>query len=137
MMIKGIAHVCIGAKNLLASERFYCEGLGFSKTFDFLRDDDRFGFYLQIAKGQFLEIFRQEAIDNQSPAAIRHLCLETASIDKVAKHLTGLGYVVSEKKLGADQSWQAWTTDPSGVRIELHEYTEKSSQLTGTDCVMK
>lgn len=46
------------------------------------------------------------------------------------------GYAVTEKKLGADQSWQAWTTDPSGVRIEFHQYTAHSSQVTGKDCVL-
>ena len=51
-------------------------------------------------------------------------------------HLIEKGYEVTEKKLGADESWQTWVTDPSGVRIEFHEYTEKSTQITGEDCIV-
>jgi len=67
---------------------------------------------------------------------IKHFCLEVDDIDDVAQKLTAAGYTVTEKTLGADQSWQAWTTDPSGVRIEFHEYTKDSSQLTGENCVL-
>ncbi|TIU37930.1 MAG: VOC family protein, partial [Mesorhizobium sp.] len=31
--------------------------------------------------------------------------------------------------------FQAWITDPNGVRIELFEYTAKSAQFTGGDRV--
>ena len=34
-------------------------------------------------------------------------------------------------KLGGDGAWQAWITDPSGVRIELMQYSEDSSQFSG------
>ncbi|OGV68596.1 MAG: hypothetical protein A3K19_11515 [Lentisphaerae bacterium RIFOXYB12_FULL_65_16] len=43
---------------------------------------------------------------------------------------------VTDKKLGADQSWQFWVTDPGGVRIEFHQHTENSSQRTGKDCIV-
>ena len=42
----------------------------------------------------------------------------------------------TEKKLGEDQSRQAWVTDPAGVRIEFHQYTAKSCQSTGATCVL-
>lgn len=35
------------------------------------------------------------------------------------------------KRLGGDGAWQAWITDPSGVRIELMQYSEDSSQFSG------
>jgi len=41
---------------------------------------------------------------------------------------------VSDPVLGADHSWQAWLTDPDGVRIELHQYTPESLQLRGGIC---
>ena len=59
-----------------------------------------------------------------------------ASVKATAQHLRALGYEVTGEKLGADQSWQAWVTDPAGARVELHEYTERSSQTTGRDCVV-
>ncbi len=36
-MIKGLVHVCIATRDLAATERFYCAGLGFEKAFDFIR----------------------------------------------------------------------------------------------------
>jgi hypothetical protein len=38
--------------------------------------------------------------------------------------------------MGHDQSWQAWLADPNGITIELHEYTDKSSQVLGSDCFL-
>ena len=55
-----------------------------------------------------------------------------ALLERVRKH----GFSHTDKKPGADQSWQAWLEDPDGVRIELHEYTPNSSQLTGKTCVV-
>ena len=133
-MIDGMAHVCIGATDLEATERFYCEGLGCEKVFDFIREGEVVGFYLRIADANFVEVFLQEEIDAEAPAPISHLCLEVSDIDGVAERLASKGYEVTEKKLGADRSWQVWTSDPCGVRIEFHQYTGDSSQVTGADC---
>lgn len=43
---------------------------------------------------------------------------------------------ITDKKMGWDNSWQAWITDPNGIKIELHQYTDKSSQIVGSDCVI-
>jgi glyoxylase I family protein len=133
-MIKGFAHVCLLAKDLGAAEAFYCDGLGCRNVFQFLRDGKRFGFYLELASGNFIEIFESEGIDVQAKCPIQHVCIEVDDIDAVARRLTDAGYTVSEKTLGSDQSWQIWTEDPSGVKIEFHQYTEASSQRTGRDC---
>ena len=92
------------------------------------------GFYLEIAPSSYIEVFQQDSIDREAKAPIRHLCLETDNIEQVAELLNRNGYSASEKKLGSDQSWQSWSTDPSGVRIEFHQYTERSSQITGENC---
>ena len=135
-MINQIAHVCISSLDLDATERFYCSGLGFRKVFDFVRDGNIVGFYLGVTKNTYVEIFRQDEVDTQAKSPVRHFCLEVDSIDVVSRHLTESGYEVTQKKLGADESWQAWVTDPTGVRIEFHEYTDKSTQITGADCVL-
>ena len=62
---------------------------------------------------------------------IGHFCLEVADIDATLAQLQACGVAVSAKKLGADDAWQAWTRDPSGVRIELMQYRASSSQFTG------
>ena len=135
-MIEGLAHVCIGANDLAATERFYCSGLGFAKLFDFVRDGETVGFYLKVAENSYIEVFRQDEVDADAKSPIRHLCFQVAGVDEVSRHLASHGYEVTEKKLGADQSWQAWTADPSGVRIEFHQYTAQSSQVTGKNCVL-
>ena len=60
-MIKGIAHLCIRVADLGRTARFYCEGLGLEKAFDFRRDDKTVGFYLKAGNGNYLEFRRLHA----------------------------------------------------------------------------
>lgn len=135
-MIKGLAHICLSATDLEATERFYCSGLGFQKAFDFIRNDRVVGFYLKVSQACYIEVFEQDQIDINAKSPIRHFCFETDDIDQVGLRLAENGYEVTQKKLGADQSWQMWATDPSGVRIEFHQYTENSSQVTLQNCIL-
>jgi catechol 2,3-dioxygenase-like lactoylglutathione lyase family enzyme len=136
-MIKGLAHICLSATDLTAVERFYCEALACHKVFDFIRNGKVVGFYLAVSQGSSIEVFEQKEIDPDASGLIRHFCLEVEDIDQVRLRLLKGGYEATEKKLGADHSWQLWTTDPSGVRIEFHQYTEQSSQITGQNCVLE
>ena len=136
-MIKGFAHVCLSAKDLTAAEHFYCSGLGFRKTFDFIRNDRVIGFYLDASQGDYVEIFQRDEIDAKANSPIQHFCLEVDDIEQVRLRLTENGYEATEKTLGADHSWQIWTTDPSGVRIEFHQYTARSSQVTHENCILE
>jgi len=135
-MITRMAHVCLAAKDLAATEHFYCNVLGMKKQFDFLRDGRVAGFYFKVAEGNFIEVFRQDEIHAHAGCPIGHMCLEVDDIDAVATRLKSLGYEATDKKLGSDRSWQIWATDPSGVRIEFHQYTPESTQFTGKDCIM-
>lgn len=135
-MIKGIAHVCIGTLDLAATERFYCSGLGMPKVFNFIRQGEVVGFYLKVAAGSYVEVFKKDKVVPQPDASIRHLCIEVSDMDETAARLKANGYETTAKKVGLDQNWQAWVTDPSGVQIEFHQYTPGSSQFTGADCVL-
>ena len=135
-MIKGFAHICLLAADLEAAERFYCQGLGFKKAFNFIRKGKVTGFYLELAQGTYIEIFQNSTIEIRDNSPILHFCLEVDDIDQVARRLNEHGYATTPKKLGADQSWQTWVTDPSGVKIEFHQYTDRSSQLTHADCIL-
>lgn len=135
-MIKGVAHVCLSATDLPAVERFYCEGLGGRKVFNFIRGGAVTGFYLEVADNTYIEVFNGGEINTTDRVPIAHFCLETDDIDEVIRRLADNGYPVKEKKLGADQSWQVWTQDPSGVRIEFHQYTPQSAQRTHQDCIL-
>jgi catechol 2,3-dioxygenase-like lactoylglutathione lyase family enzyme len=135
-MIKGIAHVCTYSTDLVATERFYCSGLRFKKLFDFVKGGQVIGFYLEVAKGSYVEVFCTDKIDPNAKSPMAHICFEVDDIDEIGRHLKSQGYEVTKKILGSDQSWQIWTADPSGVKIEFHQYTPKSSQFTGKTCIL-
>ena len=135
-MIKAIAHICISTKDLHETEMFYCECLGLSKKFHFVRDGNVFGYYLQINESNFIEVFKADTVSSETKPLVKHFCLEVDDIDKTIKEIRDCGVTITDKKMGRDNSWQAWLTDPNGVRIELHQYTDKSSQVTENDCVM-
>lgn len=135
-MFTRLAHVCIGATDLAASERFYVEGLGMEKAFDFIRAGERFGFYVKAGETTFIEIFAEGAAPNYEQPIMKHFCLEVADIDQTIAALTARGIAVEPKKMGADNNWQAWLTDPGGVRIELMQYSENSTQFTGQPVIL-
>ncbi len=135
-MIKQVAHICIGALDLAAAERFYCGALGMEKKFRFIKEGRDFGFYLAAGNGTYIEVFSQDAVEAGAKPLLKHICLEVEDIDAAIRRISEAGVEITPKKMGADRSWQAWITDPSGVRIELHQYTPESSQLTGRDCIV-
>ena len=130
-MIKRLSHICIHTKNLAETERFYCEILGLEKGFIFMKDDALFGFYIKLGNDSFIEVFKGDpgAVGN-----INHIAIETNDIDQVITKLRSNGFDATDKKLGGDHTWQSWTEDPNGVRIEFHQYTEKSLQFSGGIC---
>jgi catechol 2,3-dioxygenase-like lactoylglutathione lyase family enzyme len=134
-MITRIAHVCLSVKNLEASLEFYESALGFSRRFSFIKRGKTVGVYLQIADRVYLEMFEKPG-GAATNTGIVHICFETDDIDRAIQTLTSRGVVCSPKKLGADRSWQTWISDPDGNRIELHQYTNESSQRTGRDVEM-
>jgi catechol 2,3-dioxygenase-like lactoylglutathione lyase family enzyme len=135
-MIKGLAHVCLIAKDVEAMKRFYCDALGLKKTFDFIRDDRVTGFYVELSQGCYLEIREHNEIDHEAISPVHHFCLEVNNIDEIIQRLADKGYEATEKQLGADNAWQIWVTDPSGIRFEFHQYTDKSCQVTHENCIL-
>ncbi|MDZ4767174.1 MAG: VOC family protein [Chloroflexota bacterium] len=133
-MFKRLAHVCIGSTNLAATEHFYCTILGMKKGFEFLKDGALYGFYIEAGETTFIEVFTQPDGANDDRPIIRHLCLEIEDIDLVIRTIRERGGTVTDKKMGADNSWQCWITDPSGVSIEMMQYTPESTQFTGKPC---
>ena len=130
-MFTRLAHVCIGATDLGATERFYVKQLGMEKAFDFIRAGKRIGFYVKAGETTFIEVFAQSELPNVERPIIKHFCLEVADMDATIAELTRRGLAVEPKKMGADNNWQAWLSDPSGVRIELMQYSATSTQFTG------
>jgi glyoxylase I family protein len=130
-MIKRLAHICLMTRNLEETFKFYHDALGLEKRFDFIRNEKPFGFYLHAGNDTFIEVFEG---DPDAVGNIKHVAIQVENLDELIERIRSNGYEVSDKALGADNSWQAWVTDPSGVRIEFHEYTPKSLQITGGVC---
>jgi glyoxylase I family protein len=134
-MIKSLAHICISAKDLNETEKFYCSILGLKKKFSFIKNGKVSGYYLQINENNFIEVFQGNTIQSEQKPLIGHFCLEVEHIDIEIEKLKSSGVEVTDKKRGCDKSWQIWFKDPNGISIELHEYTNESSQRLGKDCV--
>lgn len=135
-MIKSLAHLCVLSKDLSRSLDFYCGALGLKRHFDFFKEGELFGFYLQLAPGQFIEIFKAGPDAEIRSQRIHHFCLEVDDIDALREKLTRHGVEVTPKKLGCDQTWQCWCKDPDGVDFEFQQYTPGSSQTTRADCIV-
>lgn len=132
-MATQLAHICIYSSDLEETARFYCEALGFEKGFEFIKDGALFGYYVKLGNNTFIEVFKG---DPSEVGNINHIAIQTDDIDSVIVRVKEHGYDIGRKSLGADHSWQVWTTDPNGVRIEFHQYTEQSLQLTGGTCLV-
>ncbi len=130
-MIKQLAHICIHTDDLEATARFYQEGLGLERGLDFIKDGKLFGYYFKLGCNTFIEVFRGSPGE---PGNINHVAIQVSGMDAVIDRLRLCGYEVGDKRMGADHAWQAWTADPNGVRIEFHEYSPDSLQLTGGTC---
>ena len=83
-----LAHVCLGSPDLERSRAFYCDLLGLKRKFDFIRDGELFGFYLELSDTTFLEIFRGE-VAKVEDFPLRHFCLETDDLDAVSASADG------------------------------------------------
>ena len=128
-MITALAHACFTVSDLERSIHFYRDGLGLTEAFDFTRPTGhRFGVYLYVGGRNFVELFEGQVAAPTEGQSYRHICLEVDDIEVTVQTLRGRGIEVSEPKLGGDQSYQAWITDPDGNRIELHQYTPESWQ---------
>jgi catechol 2,3-dioxygenase-like lactoylglutathione lyase family enzyme len=130
-MITQLAHICINSPDLELTERFYTKGLGFSIGFRFEKQGKPFGFYVKAGNMTFIEVFKG---DPGKVGNINHVAIQVSDIDGLIARIRDAGFEVGDKAMGADNSWQAWATDPSGVRIELHEYTPQSMQVAGGIC---
>ena len=58
-----------------------------------------------------------------------HLCFQVDDINTSVQKIRDAGYPVDvEPRHGADHNWQAWVTDPNGIRIELMQIMPGSPQ---------
>lgn len=132
-MLVRLAHICIEAVDLPASEAFYVQ-LGARRQFEFRNfQDELIGMYLYFGQDSFIEIVKISE-PRSGQGALVHFALEVEDVDFVVRDLRLAGVETSDKVLGVDHTWMATCHDPNGVFIELHQYTERSLQKTGGMC---
>lgn len=134
-IVKQIAHVCIFAKNLEETEAFYRDVLGIEKIFNFTRNGEVFGFYLDAGGDSHIEVFHKPEAHFSETDQVNHICLEVVDMDEAIAHVRSRGIAIRDKSIGCDDTWQSWMADPNGVKIELFQYTGKSAQFVGRDRV--
>jgi lactoylglutathione lyase/glyoxylase I family protein len=134
-LVRQVAHVCIFAHDLAATEAFWTDVLGMKIAFRFSRGGAPYGFYLDAGGRTNIEVFRKSESSFAETNQINHICLEVHSLDAAIAAIRAKGVTVTDKKLGVDDTWQAWAADPNGAKIELFEYTAKSAQFVGGDRV--
>ena len=125
--------MCIITEDLEKTSDFYCGLLGLQKKYEFKKDGESVGMYLEAGQGTFIEVFKRE-VSGEDTSNIVHFCFEVDDIETAAEKFNKAGVVTADKKMGKDGSWQIWIKDPNNIKIELQEYTDKSSQITGDDC---
>jgi glyoxylase I family protein len=134
-IVKQVAHVCIFAHDLKATEAFWTDVMGMPVAFRFTRKNEPYGFYLDAGGRTNIEVFQKSESSFSDANQINHICLEVENLDAAVTQIRAAGVSITDKKLGVDETWQAWTADPNGVKIELFEYTPKSAQFVGGDRV--
>lgn len=96
-----------------------------------------FNVYLEISKGQFIELFI--ANEDQKPytkwnehKGYSHFALTVDDIFKVKEELLNNGVKPDTGiSKGPSETYQMWISDPDGNKFEIMQYTENSIQLKG------
>lgn len=85
----------------------------------------------------FVELFDAGAADkyfeyDDSHFNYQHLSLEVDDIHEFTEMIRSKGAPIdSEPALGLEHTWQMWSHDPDGNKIEFMQYTDRSYQVVG------
>ena len=132
--ITGITHLAVTVKDMKKSLDFYTRVLGFRKAFDIPHPETGKPWieYLYVGNGQFVELFYDGTKDNPWSGELRgfnHICFQVDDIHSVVEHVKKEGAEITSGPMqGGDFNWQAWVTDPDGIRIELMQIDKQSPQ---------
>ncbi len=126
-----VTHVAINVKDMEATLKFYKDTLGFLKIFELSNPQTGKPWivYVQICKGQFLELFYdcEPRTAKDADIGFTHLCFSVDDLEAAVKHITDMGYTLEIPLCkGCDNNLQAWIRDPNGVRIELMQVMPES-----------
>ena len=128
LIVTGIDHLVLRARDLPAMERFYVEVLGLSVE----RRQDQIGLVQLRAGGQLVDLVAADGMLGKAGGAapgaegrnLDHLCLNVTDFDlaRVTAHLVAHGVAVGEsgRRFGAKGfGVSVYLTDPEGNGLEL------------------
>jgi lactoylglutathione lyase len=119
MLLSGITHLAVTAKDMEKSLDFYTRVLGLKKVFDIPEPGTGKPWivYLHLAGKQFVELFYNGTKDNPWEPSLRgfnHICFVTDDIQALAAHIESCSWKLdAPPKKGVDNNWQCWVTDPA------------------------
>ena len=93
--------------------------------------------YFEIGEGAFVELFDKGGatelfVPDGRYFNYQHMSLVTDDIFALEKQLIERGATIdSAPALGLETTWQMWSHDPDGNKIEFMQYTPTSWQLIG------
>ena len=145
MKIKEIGHIAFTCKDLDASIAFYTQILGLEEVFHLTYEDGgtkregdpRWIVYLKVNDGNYIELFNgqdatEEEIADGNKFNYSHFCVIVEDLKSVREEIIAKGAPIdTDLQMGPDNSYQMWTHDPDGNRIEIMQYTDRSYQITG------
>ena len=127
-MIRQLAHVCLGMRNLDTAVDFYTRLLGFDIVHEYRNAaNERYGVFLHCGGRTFLELFN----DQERPVEgglYRHMCFEVADLPALAQKLTAAGFPAEVRRGRVDSVLLATMRDPEGNEIEFQQYDDQSKQ---------
>lgn len=130
-----LGHLAITVKDMEKSLDFYCRVLGLKKAFEFANPENGAPWivYLYLGEGDYIELFYDGTVDNVWRPELRgfnHIAILVDDCEKKCREVKEAGYPLDiEPKTSVDKNWQAWLTDPDGIRIELMSLAPDSPQI--------
>lgn len=80
-LIRQVAHTCIFAHDIEATEIFYRDIFGVTPRFYFHRKGRKFGHYFDMGGRTFIEVFEKAESRFADTDQINHICLEAVDLD--------------------------------------------------------
>jgi glyoxylase I family protein len=131
MSVKRLSHVSLNSRDLVATERFYVDIMGFQIAHEFRNAaGERYGFFLHAGGGSFIECFQVKDATT-TDGRFRHLCFEVDDIESFAARLRARGFAdVVARRGRTDRVLQFFIRDPDGIEIEIQQHDEQSALIS-------
>jgi catechol 2,3-dioxygenase-like lactoylglutathione lyase family enzyme len=124
--VRQLSHPCFSTSDLIGTLRFYQDLLGLTVVHEFRNSEhELYGLYLSAGRSTFIEFFNSSA-PLAKGTLFRHICFVVDDVTALQVHLDAAGYPSELSRGRTDRTLQFWVTDPNGIKVEFHQYDDKS-----------